>query len=103
MMEKRSHCKPTWTKRRRLSAHWPPETTRQHWNSGHCRMRMLSMPDALDVAPRRRNHWCQLGTTAYWGWNCAAAVEEGGPRGGEGPWAQSDDLLATGPRSCRPR
>jgi len=29
---------------------------RQHRNSGHCTMSRLSMPEAEDVAPRRRYH-----------------------------------------------
>ena len=32
--------------------------TLQHLNTGHWRMRMLSIPDADDVAPRSRNHCC---------------------------------------------
>jgi hypothetical protein len=40
----------------RLSAHCPPDTTRQHWKSGHWRIRRLSIPLADDVAPRRRKN-----------------------------------------------
>ena len=33
---------------------------RQHLTVGHCRIQRLSMPEVLDVAPSRRNHYHSL-------------------------------------------